>query len=115
MYHAMLPHTGPFSGQMNRSRAVFEVQEQAAGSSSKQQAAAATSDSNVLATVPRLNTCIKLAENIGEQRRITRQGFCALQRHVARSMGDFVSKNGRFGAAFRTIVLKTHDNRWSTA
>ena len=30
----------------------------------------------------------------------------------AHATADFVSKNGRFWAVFRTIVLKAHDDRW---
>ena len=46
-----------------------------------------------------------------EQRRITTNRFRAVSSRLARSMADLVSKNGRFGAVFRTIVLKMQDAR----
>ena len=56
----------------------------------------------------------------GQQTRITTNGFRAVLSRLARSMADLVSLNGRFravfrtrfGAVFKTIVLKTHDDRW---
>ena len=44
--------------------------------------------------------------------RTTTNKFCAVPSRLARSMADFVSKNGRFWAVFKTIVLKTQDDRW---
>ena len=38
--------------------------------------------------------------------RITTNTFRTGSRRLARSMADLVSKNGRFWAVFRTIVLK---------
>ena len=46
-----------------------------------------------------------------EQMRITTNRVHAISSRLARSTADFVSKNGRFGAVFRTIVLKTQDDR----
>ena len=41
-----------------------------------------------------------------ELMRITTNKFCVVSSRLASFMADFVSKNGRFGALFRTIVLK---------
>ena len=49
----------------------------------------------------------------GEQRRITTNKFCAVSSRLAHSMANLVSKNGRFWAIFRMIVLKIQDDRWS--
>ena len=43
--------------------------------------------------------------------RITTNKFHAVSSHLARSTADLVSKNGRFGAVFRTTVLKVQDDR----
>ena len=51
----------------------------------------------------------------GEQMCITTKEFRAVSSRLARSMADLVSKNGRFGPDFRTIVLKTQDDRWCAA
>ena len=48
----------------------------------------------------------------GEQWRITANKFRCILSRVAHSMADLVSKNGRFWAVFKTIVLKTQDDRW---
>ena len=48
----------------------------------------------------------------GEQRRITTNRFRSVSSRLARSMADLVSKNARFWAVFRTIVLKTQDDHW---
>ena len=50
-----------------------------------------------------------------ERRRITTNKFLCILSRLARSTGDLVFKNGRFGAVFRMIVLKTQDDRWSAA
>ena len=47
--------------------------------------------------------------------RITTNRFRAVRAVLVPSMADLVSKNGRSGALFRTIVLKTQDDRWSAA
>ena len=44
--------------------------------------------------------------------RITANRSPAILSRLARSMADLVSKNGRFWAVFRTIILKTQDDRW---
>ena len=51
------------------------------------------------------------SKTTGEQTRRTTNKFRAVSSHLARSMADLVSKNGRFGAVFRTIVLKVRDDR----
>ena len=38
--------------------------------------------------------------------------FRATSSRLARSMADLISKNGRFWVVFRTIILKTRDDRW---
>ena len=45
-----------------------------------------------------------------EQMRITTNIFRGIWSRLARSTADLVSKNGRFRAIFRTIVLKTQDD-----
>ena len=47
----------------------------------------------------------------GEQGRITANKLRAVSSRLVRSMADLASKNGHFGAVFRTIVLKTPDDR----
>ena len=47
----------------------------------------------------------------GEQTRTTTNKFRAVSNRLARSMADLVSKNGRFWAVFRTMVVKTRDDR----
>ena len=50
---------------------------------------------------------------------ITKKRFCCVSSPLARSEADLVSKNGRFWALFRTIVLKTQDDgqcgKWAFA
>ena len=43
--------------------------------------------------------------------RSTTNKFRCVSSRLARSMANLVSKNGRFWAVFRTIVLKTEDDR----
>ena len=43
--------------------------------------------------------------------RIATTKFRAVSNHLARSMADLVSQNGRFWAVFKTIVLKVRDDR----
>ena len=43
--------------------------------------------------------------------RITANKFRCILIRLARSMANLVSKNGRFWAVFRTMVLKTPDDR----
>ena len=43
--------------------------------------------------------------------RITTNKFSSVWSRLARSTADLVSKNGRFWVFFRTIVLKTRDDR----
>ena len=47
----------------------------------------------------------------GEPRRITTNNFRCIWSRLARSTADLVSKNGRFWVVFRTIVLKTQNDR----
>ena len=47
----------------------------------------------------------------GEPRRITTNNFGCISSRLARSTADLVSKNGRFWAVLRTIVLKVPDDR----
>ena len=44
--------------------------------------------------------------------RITTNKFRCVLSRLACSTADLVSKNGHFWAVFRTIVLKTQDDRW---
>ena len=42
---------------------------------------------------------------------MTANKFCCVLGRLARSTADLVSKNGHFWAVFRTIGLKTQDDR----
>ena len=63
-------------------------------------------------TTPRLKTGIQVAQNDrgANAMRITTNKFRCVLSRLARSTADSVSKNGRFWAVFRTIVLKVQDD-----
>ena len=86
-------------------------------SSSKQQAASSSKQQQQAVKKslrPRCGSTLpsKELKLTAEQSRITTNRFGAVSSRLACSMVDLVSKNGRLSAVFRTIVLKTQDNRW---
>ena len=84
----------------------------------QQQAAAASSGSQtvkeVFATTPRLKTAIQVAQNDrGANAHHDKQFSCRLE--PSRPFyGRFSVQNGRFGAVFKMIVLKTQADPCST-